>query len=143
MRIKKSKLLLAFENLIEELEKRPLKCIDVHAIHTRLSGQPAYVLSIPKNGLFVILTALPNVPHGVKLITLRVTDPWKEEADGTTHVLREDEIGHMAFITTQFFYDGVDTELAHDLHHAFPEFSRFEPISTSEPNILDLREFMS
>lgn len=143
MRIKKSKLLVTFETLIEELESRNLRDMEVCAIHTRLNGQPAYVLSVPKQGLFSILAHEPSIPKHVRLITLRLPDPGKDEAEARIHHVRETDIENLAFITTHFFYEYQQSTLVDDLYGAFPGYNKLTRMPRAEPHLMDLAGFMS
>jgi hypothetical protein len=141
MRIKKSKLLVTFEALCSELEARPLRDIEVCAVHTRLAGKPAYVLSIPCKGLFVIL-AQDETPRHVQLISLRLPRGDEEEAEAVSHVVPDGAIRQMAFIATHFFYEHSRSDSIGDLYKAFPDVDNYKQVAQQQAKLLDLTGFM-
>lgn len=141
MRIRKSRLLMTFEQLCKELEQRPLREIDVCAFHTRLMDKTAYALSITKQGLFVVLTqAESDAPKHVKLITLKLSG-GETAYRAKVHVIHENDIQTMAFITTYFFYEGLRPDDLSDLYKAFPDLDDYRHVVQIDSKELDLSGF--
>lgn len=141
MRIRKSRLLMTFENLCAELERRSLREIDVCAFHTRLLGQTAYALSISKQGLFSILTQAESPKH-VKLFHLQILG-GEERSQAKVHVVHEDDVATMAFITSRFFYEGMRGEELKDLFAAFPGIDDYRHVTQTHTAEIDLVGFQT
>lgn len=141
MRIKKSRLLMTFENLCVELERRSLREIDVCAFHTRLLGQTAYALSISKQGLFSILAQAESPKH-VKLFHLQILG-GEVRSQAKVHVIPEDDISTMAFITSYFFYESMRGQDLKDLFAAFPGIDDFRHVTQTQQTELDLSGFQT
>lgn len=130
---------MTFEQLCKELEQRPLREIDVCAFHTRLMEKTAYALSEPKHGLFVVLSAADDPKH-VKLITLKLQG-GETAYRAKVHVIHENDIQTMAFVTTFFFYEGVRPDNLTDLYKAFPDLDDYRHVVQIDSKELDLHGF--
>lgn len=139
MRIRKSRLLMTFEQLCKELEQRPLRELDVCAFHTRLMEKTVYALSVSKHGLFVVL-AQADAPKHIKLITLKLAG-GETAYRAKVHVIHENDIQTMAFVTTYFFYEGVRPDDLSDLYRAFPDLDDYRHVVQIDSKELDLSGF--
>lgn len=142
MRIRKSRLLMTFDQLCQELEKRPLREMDVCAFHTRLTNKTAYALSNSKNGLFVVMSQA-EAPKHIQLINLKLSGS-ETAYKAKIHVIHETDVKTMAFITTAFFYEGMKSEegLA-DLYSAFPDCDNHRQVVEINSKELDLTGFLT
>ena len=139
MKIRKSRLLMTFEALCAELEKRPLREMDVCAFHTRLTNKTAYALSLSKHGLFVVMSQAEAAKH-IQLITLKLAGS-ETAYKAKVHVIPEGDIQTMAFVTTHFFYEGTKSDDLSDLYAAFPDCEDYRQVVEIHSQELDLTGF--
>jgi hypothetical protein len=142
MRIKKSRLLMTFEKLCQELETRSLREVDVCAAHTRFGDKTAYSLSIGRHGLFVIVTADDAVKH-IRLITMKLLAGNERTTDAEIHVIHEDDVRTMAFLTTHFFYEGMRPDNFQDLYQAFPDIDSHRHVVQVSRETVDLHGYLA
>jgi hypothetical protein len=140
MRIKKSKLLMTFEQLCTELEKRALREIDVCAMHTRFGDQVAYSLSIARLGLFAVLTSDSAAKH-VRVITMKLLAGNEKTTDAEIHTVHQDDIRTMAFLVTHFFYEAMRGNDLGDLYSAFPDVDSHRKVVEISRTQIDLSGF--
>ena len=141
MRIKKSRLLMAFERLCTELEKRSHREIDVCAFHTRLAGKTAYALSIAKHGLFVVMSQSERARH-VSLMTMKLAG-GETRYSAQIHHIEEDDVRSMAFLTMEFFYEGLRGGATQELHDAFPDLNPNQVTVMIQEQEVDLTGFLT
>jgi hypothetical protein len=141
MRIKKSRLLMTFEALCKELEQRSLRDIDLCAFHTRLTCKTAYALSLSKHQLFVVLSQAEATRH-VQLITMKLGGQ-ETTYKAQCHVIHEDAIKTLAFVTATFFYEGMRTDNLQDLYQAFPDLDDYRHVVEINTQDLDLNGFLT
>lgn len=141
MRIKKSRLLMTFETLCAELESRSVREIDVCAFHTRLAGKSAFALSLAKHGLFVVMSAA-DAPKHIQLINLKLAGT-ETAYKAKVHVVPENDIRTMAFVTTHFFYEGTRPDDLSDLYSSFPDYDSHRQDVEIRSQELDLAGFLT
>lgn len=140
MRIKKSRLLMTFEALCNELQQRSLRDIDVCAMHTRFGDQVAYSLSIAKLGLFAVLAPDPAPKH-VRIITMKLLVGNEKTTEAEIKVVHENDVMTMAFLVTYFFYDGLRSDNISDLYQAFPDIDSHRHVVEITRSTIDLQGF--
>jgi hypothetical protein len=132
---------MAFEKLCDELEKRSRREITVCVFHTRLAGKTAYALSISQHGLFVVMSQSERVKH-IQLITMKLKG-GETRYDAQIHVIAEDDVRKMAFVTMEFFYEGLRGGEREELYEAFPDLSRTQDTVTIQRQEVDLSGFLT
>jgi hypothetical protein len=142
MRIKKSKLLMTFEALCAELETRQLRDIDICAMHTRFVNQTAYTLSVSSRGLFAVL-AQADSPRCVKLITTKIEIGKEKESKVKIHVVPDNAIQTLAYITSHFFYDEIRDNPLEDLQAAFGGMEVIPDNFRTDTRRMDMTGFLS
>lgn len=141
MRIKKSRLLMTFEQLCHELETRSRRNIDVCAFHTHLSNQTAYALSAAKYGLFVVLSQSDR-PRYVHLTTMKLVG-GETRYNAQIHDVAEDDVRRLAFLTMEFFYEGLRGGAIKELHDAFPDINPGTGAVVIQRQEVDLTGFLT